>query len=121
MGIPLHEEDEPERSEEPLSIIICMTKESSRWLLDAQYLLSDIGFKRIIDFYEFELMGHYFDSHTSTMCLQNFSLISTLTLYFTGFPYSHVYLNCQTAAAHQLILEKIQAIVFEDTGELIQW
>ena len=55
------------------------------------------------------------------MCLQNFSLISTLTFYFTGFPYFHVYLNCQTAAAHQLILEKIEAIVFEDTGELIQW
>ena len=30
IGIPSHEEDEPERSEEPLRIIICMTKESSR-------------------------------------------------------------------------------------------
>lgn len=48
-------------------------------------------------------------------------MISTLTLCFPGFPYSRVYLNRQTAAAHQLILEKIEAIVFEDTGELIQW
>ena len=25
------------------------------------------------------------------------------------------------AAAHQLILEKIEAIIFEDTGKMIQW
>ena len=38
IGLPSHEEDDPERSEEPLRIIVCMTKESSHHLLDAQYL-----------------------------------------------------------------------------------
>lgn len=65
IGLPSHEEDDLERSEEPLRIIICMTKESSKRLLDAQYLQSDIGFKRIVGFYEFELGGLEFDSHTS--------------------------------------------------------
>ena len=65
IGLPSHEEDDPERSEEPLRIIVCMTKESSCCFLDAQYLQSDIGFKRIISFYEFELGGLDLDSHTS--------------------------------------------------------
>ena len=38
LGLPSHKEDNPEWSEEPLRIIVCMTKESSRHLLEAQYL-----------------------------------------------------------------------------------
>ena len=99
-----------------------MTKESSHCLLDAQYLQSNIGFKRIIGFYEFELRGLDLDSHTSiTFLLAKLVYKYTDPHYLTGFPYSRVYLNCQTAAAHQLILEKIEAIIFEDTGKMIQW
>lgn len=65
MVLPSHEEDDPERRDEPLRLIICMTKESSARLLEAQYLQSDIGFKRIIGFYEFELGGLDWDSRTS--------------------------------------------------------
>ena len=46
---------------------------------------------------------------------------TNLTLYLTGFPYFQVYLNHQKAAAHQLILERIEAIILEDTGKMIQW
>ncbi|KAG6820196.1 hypothetical protein H0H92_001964, partial [Tricholoma furcatifolium] len=38
-----------------VKMVICMTKEGSRRLLGAQYLQSDIGFKRVVSFYEFEL------------------------------------------------------------------
>ena len=52
--IAIHEEDEPEES---LWIVICMTKKSSRQLLHAQYLQSDITFKCIAGFLEFEIGG----------------------------------------------------------------
>ena len=52
-----HEEDEPNNTGEFLRIIICMTKESSRRLLHAQYLQSDIAFKHVIGFLEFETGG----------------------------------------------------------------
>lgn len=35
--------------------------------------------------------------------------------------YCRVYLNRQTAAAHQLIFEKIEAIIIEDTGQSLKW
>lgn len=35
--------------------------------------------------------------------------------------YCRVYLNRQTAAAHQLIFEKIEAIIIEDTGQPLKW
>ncbi len=41
----------------PFRIIICMSAESSRCLQQAQFLQSDIGFKRIVGFEEFEI-GH---------------------------------------------------------------
>ena len=51
-----HEEDEPnDMVEETLRIVICMTTESSQRLLNAQYLQSDIAFKRVAGFLEFEI------------------------------------------------------------------
>ena len=41
----------------PFRMIICMSTESSRRLQQAQFLQSDIGFKRIVGFEEFEI-GH---------------------------------------------------------------
>jgi hypothetical protein len=52
-----HEEDEPGDTGESLRVIICMTKESSQRLLRAQYLQSDIAFKRVAGFLEFEIGG----------------------------------------------------------------
>ena len=49
-----HEDDEPNDTREFLRIIICMTRESSRRFLHAQYLQSDIAFKRVAGFLEFE-------------------------------------------------------------------
>jgi hypothetical protein len=64
-----HEEDEPVLIEEGdldgVRIIICMTQEGSRRLLGAQYLQSDIAFKRIVGFYEFELAAVDRISNTS--------------------------------------------------------
>lgn len=41
----------------PFRMIICMSPEASRMLHSVQYLQSDIGFKRVIGFKEFELGG----------------------------------------------------------------
>ena len=35
--------------------------------------------------------------------------------------YCRVYLNHQTAAAHQLAFQQIEAIVEQDTGESLKW
>ena len=65
-----HEEDdsEPVLAEEDsdaVRIIICMTQEGSKRLLGAQYLQSDMAFKRIVGFYEFELAAVDRISNTS--------------------------------------------------------
>ena len=56
-GFPLHEEDElgPEGDDDNVHIVICMTHEGSRHLLQAQYLQSDMAFKCVVGFHEFEL------------------------------------------------------------------
>ena len=73
LGLPSHKEDDPEQSEDPLRIIVCLTKECSCHLLEAQYLQSDIGF------YEFELGGLDLDSHTSITFLYSKTHLWILT------------------------------------------
>lgn len=41
--------------ETPFRVVVCMLREASRQLLQAQYLQSDIAFKRVVGFQEFEL------------------------------------------------------------------
>ena len=114
--IAIHKEHEPEES---LCIVICMTKESSRRLLHAQYLQSDIAFKRIAGFLKFEIGGwnenakicEYF-LHLSVYP----ALIEPLAL-----TYCRVFVNCQSAAAHHLIFQKIETIVQQNTGECLRW
>lgn len=67
MGYPLHEEDEPglEGDVDDVRIVICMTPEGSRRLLQAQYLQSDMAFKRVVGFHEFELATFDRISNTS--------------------------------------------------------
>lgn len=56
-GFDSHAEDDPVALSESrrLRFILCMTVEGSELLLNAQYVQSDIGFRRVIGFYEFEL------------------------------------------------------------------
>ncbi|KAJ7480618.1 hypothetical protein FB451DRAFT_1446525 [Mycena latifolia] len=82
-----------------LRYITCMSPIGSERLLRAQYLQSDIGFKHIEGFLEFE-----------TAAMANTSLI-----------FLRIYVNRQTAAAHQLILQEIERIVEEDTGMKLKW
>lgn len=61
-GLPVYDEDDPDHSDPSdtammLRIIICMSPESSRRLAAAQYLQSDIAFKRVSGFLEFEIGG----------------------------------------------------------------
>ncbi|KAJ7261653.1 hypothetical protein C8J57DRAFT_1634758, partial [Mycena rebaudengoi] len=86
----------------PFRIAVCMTKEGSRRLLKAKYLQSDISFRRIVGFKEFELGGLERDSKTTIV-------------------YCRIFLNRQTAAAHSLIFQKIHEIVLSDTREHLQW
>jgi len=49
--------DDTDDSRTPFRIIICMSRQNSIWLLSAHYMQSDIGFKRIAGYKEFELGG----------------------------------------------------------------
>jgi hypothetical protein len=64
----IHDEDEAPSSgaSNVLRIIICMSKEGSEHLLKAQYPSSDIAFKRVVGFYEFEMACMDRISNTST-------------------------------------------------------
>ncbi|KAJ7490348.1 hypothetical protein B0H11DRAFT_2191580 [Mycena galericulata] len=103
-AFPSHPEDESGKSAGPmhLQFVICMGREGSERLLQTPYLQSDIRFKRVIGFYEFELAGWDRDAHTTVV-------------------FCRIFLNRQTAVAHQKIFEAIDQIVFEDTGTYIQW
>ncbi|KAK7015447.1 hypothetical protein R3P38DRAFT_3321667 [Favolaschia claudopus] len=102
--LPVHEEDEPATAStgNHTRIIICMSPEGSRRLLRAQYLQSDIGFKRIVGFLEFELACLDRDANTSVI-------------------FCRIYLNRQTAAAHHRIFQEIESIVRQDTGQRLKW
>jgi hypothetical protein len=65
---PLHDEDKVEEPQKDtqLQIIICMTKEASRRLISmGQYFQSDIAFKRISRYFEFELAAKDREANTS--------------------------------------------------------
>ena len=49
----------------PFHMILCMSKAGSERLLQAQYIQSDIGFKHVVGFYEFELACMDRDTNTS--------------------------------------------------------
>jgi hypothetical protein len=67
LGLEVHDEDDLDSVDaaKPFRIVICMTMEASRCLLNAQFLQSDIGFKRIVGFQEFELGAFDRRSRTS--------------------------------------------------------
>lgn len=104
----------------PFRVAICMTKQSSTHLLHAQFLQSDIGFKRIVGFKEFVLGGQDSDSRQSKHKFE-FLYINIILLIILGYVYCRVYLNRQTAAAHQFVFQKISEIVKLDTGHELLW
>lgn len=104
----------------PFRIAICMTKKSSSLLLHVQFLQCDIGFKRVIGFKEFELGGMEADSHRSMpfYCLPVFfQLIQSLL----GYVYCRIYLNRQTAEAHEFVFKKIDDILEANTRHRLRW
>ncbi|KAF7372822.1 hypothetical protein MSAN_00488200 [Mycena sanguinolenta] len=86
----------------PFRIAVCMTKEGSIRLLQAKFLQSDIAFRRIVGFKEFELGALERPSRTTIV-------------------YCRIFVNRQTAMAHQIIFQKIHEIIFTDTGEHLKW
>ncbi|KAF8160165.1 hypothetical protein BJ912DRAFT_866014 [Pholiota molesta] len=103
-GVALHEEDEPSDFGQgnTLRIVVCMTPEASRRMAQAQYLQSDVGFKRVEGFYEFEIGILDRNSNMSvTLC--------------------RVFSNRQTAFAHYKIFEAIDNVIEEDTHRYLQW
>ncbi|KAG6847262.1 hypothetical protein H0H93_009227, partial [Arthromyces matolae] len=100
----VHDEDEPasDGRDADVRMIICMTREGSRRLQNAQYIQSDIGFKRVVGYYEFELA-----------CLDRLANTSVI--------FCRVFLNRQTAAAHARLFQEIDNIVKEDTGRSLKW
>ncbi|KAF8058004.1 hypothetical protein FPV67DRAFT_1722388 [Lyophyllum atratum] len=100
----VHEEDDHQVSgdSQDVRFVICMTKEASQRLQDAQYVQSDIGFKRVVGFYEFELAC--FDR------IRNMSVV-----------FCRIFVTRQTAAAHQLLFEALDDIVKIDTGRNLRW
>ncbi|KAF8128839.1 hypothetical protein K438DRAFT_1645085 [Mycena galopus ATCC 62051] len=107
-SVPPSDEDEDDDDilppkDDKLRIIICMTKEASRRLITSgQYLQSDIAFRRIVGFKEFEVAGMERDANTSII-------------------YLRIFINRMTAFAHQRVFEEIEAIIYEDTGKHLQW
>jgi len=62
---PSNDEDNSEASEENLRIVVCMSPEGSARLLRAQYIQSDIAFRRVVGYQEFELATFDRDANTS--------------------------------------------------------
>ncbi|KAF5366384.1 hypothetical protein D9758_009754 [Tetrapyrgos nigripes] len=78
-------------------IAICMTREGSQRLASTQYLQSDIAFKRVIGYYEFELGA--LDRASNT--------------YIT---FCRVYTTRKSAAVHSRILREIDDVLTTDVG-----
>jgi hypothetical protein len=117
-----HDEDDPEDSEsDPLRILICMSQRSSQRLIRAQYLQSDIGFKRVVGFQEFELAGLDRDANTSPYLSHLYLGHDLLIPPYPGVIFCRVFLNRQSAFAHFIVFQQIDKIVQLDTGQNLRW
>lgn len=77
--IPVHsictyEEDDldaadPHDNAKPIRIVICMDSAASHRLARAQFLQSDIAFKRVTGFFEFEIGGLDRDTNIGALCI----------------------------------------------------
>ena len=87
-----------------ISIIIYMTKESSHQLLHAQFMQSDIAFKRVAGFLEFEVGGLNQNAKIGLFLSCRVGR-SPDKSDFAGLTYCRVYVNRQSAVAHHLIFQ----------------
>ncbi|KAJ7506100.1 hypothetical protein B0H11DRAFT_1707331 [Mycena galericulata] len=106
-SVQRHDEDEWDDTnnlkDDKLRIIVCMYPEGSRRLLTmGQYLQSDIAFKRIVGYLEFEIACMDREANSSVI-------------------FCRVFLNRQSAVAHQHVFAAIESIVQEDTGQELRW
>jgi hypothetical protein len=115
------EDDDIADRTKPLRVAICMSKQASYRLLQAQYLQCDIAFKRVVGFYEFELSGYDRDAKIGTNSFYQTRSIPMTDEHLLGLVYCRVFVTRQTAAAHQFIFQNIDRIVKEDTGQPLQW
>lgn len=69
-NVPVYDEDDPvgDGDSKDVYIVICMTNESSWRLRKAQYIQSDMAFKRVADFFEFEMATVDRINNTSVFC-----------------------------------------------------
>ncbi|KAK0238774.1 hypothetical protein EDD85DRAFT_769017, partial [Armillaria nabsnona] len=101
----LHIEDDADVSLDGsplLKIIVCMSQEGSQRLLKAQYLQSNISFKQVVGYREFALACLDRDSNTSVV-------------------FCCVFLNRETAVAHQHVFSEVEKLVKQDTGQSLHW
>jgi hypothetical protein len=119
-GIEQHDGDDLNESGESLRIIVCMSPEGSHRLLRAHYVQSDIGFKRIIGFQEFELAAFDRDGNTSESQASVLYRLHFLII-FIGIIFCRVFVNRQSAIAHKLIFAEIEKLVEVDTGQRLRW
>lgn len=80
-----HEEDAPAQQDHVgLRIVICMSKEGSERLAQAQYIQSDIAFQRVVGFDEFEMACVDRVNNTS-MCCHNSNMCAGQALIFNRY------------------------------------
>src|ERR1700676_3713685 len=100
-----------------ISIIIYMTKESSHQLLHAQFMQSDIAFKRVAGFLEFEVGGLNQNAKIGFFFSCGVGRIPD----FAGLTYCYVYVNHKFTMAHHLIFQNLKTIIQQDTSKSLQW
>ncbi|KAK1230795.1 hypothetical protein PQX77_006109 [Marasmius sp. AFHP31] len=87
---------------EDLKIVLCMSKEGSRRLIQSgRYLQSDISFKRLNGWKEFIIAGRDRDANAVVYC--------------------RAYVTRETAYAHFHLFQEIETTVQKDTGRPIPW
>lgn len=106
---------------EPVRVILCMTKDQSRRLAKASFLQSDIAFKRVVGFKEFELGGMDLESNTCKFIGLAIFYSGSSQICAIAIVYCRVLLTRENAAIHRFIFHKIDEVVKEDTGSLLQW
>lgn len=112
-------EYDSENSEENLRIVVCMSPEGSSRLLRAQYIQSDIAFRRVVGYQEFELAT--FDREGNTSMSSFLWYLSVDLTVVTGVVFCRVFVNHATAVAHQQIFQEIEKLVVIDTGQHLKW
>lgn len=90
-------------------LIVCMTPSHSEALHRAEYMESDISFKRVVGFKEFELVGFDRVSNTSKKFQYEQRHVHRYSEWdlHPGIVYCCALLNSQSALAHKYLFDKI--------------